>query len=309
MAKDFTPVFIGGSGRSGTTIALNLLSRHPEFHASMPREIKYLTSRHGLIDLAYSRPMRFEENLKSRRNNFAARLLPIFGLSKISSFEKELFGPWWSETGKKGTPRGLVQGISYDVLEHEFNIFRSSYATDPIATSRQLFESLSWAQMKNLPKKYFGDSTPVNMMQADLIHDLLPQSKFINVIRDGRDVATSVVKEKWGPNRHNSALYWWKNRITKANLALGRVPLDQVLEIRIEDLVIHKREVTLFKILDFLNLESHPRVERYFSQEILPERLHAGRWQNEVSHPAKFEKLYEENLKQLADQGIIVEKL
>lgn len=309
MAKDFTPVFIGGSGRSGTTIVLNLLSRHPEFHSSMPREIKYLTSRHGLIDLAYKRPMRFEENFKSRRNNVAARLLPYVGQSKISSFKKELFGPWWSETGKKGAPRGLAQGISFEVLEREFNIFKDEYAINPVAASRQLFESLSWAQMLDNPKKYFGDSTPVNMMQADLIFELLPGSKFINVIRDGRDVASSVVKEKWGPNHHNSALHWWKNRISKANLALSQVPQEQVLEIRIEDLVIHKREATLDKLLDFLSLKSQPRVERYFSQEILPERLHAGRWRTEVADIANFEELYKKILKQLVSQGITVKEL
>jgi hypothetical protein len=43
-------------------------------------------------------------------------------------------------------------------------------------------------------------------MQADLINQLLPRSKFIHVIRDGRDVASSVVKEKWGPSEHFAAL-------------------------------------------------------------------------------------------------------
>ena len=42
VAQIVTPVFIGGSGRSGTTIALNLLKDHPQFHASLPREIKFL---------------------------------------------------------------------------------------------------------------------------------------------------------------------------------------------------------------------------------------------------------------------------
>ena len=37
MEKLFTPVFAGGTGRSGTTIIVNLLSWHPEFHTSMPR--------------------------------------------------------------------------------------------------------------------------------------------------------------------------------------------------------------------------------------------------------------------------------
>ena len=84
-------------------------------------------------------------------------------------------GPWWSETGKKGNQRGLVQGITRDELEQEFERFKASFKFDPVSGSRALFESLSRAQMKDGVKRYFGDSTPVNIMQADLINQLLPK--------------------------------------------------------------------------------------------------------------------------------------
>ena len=278
MAHDFTPVFIGGTGRSGTTILLNLLNRHPDFHASMPREIKYLTSRHGLVDIALTRPFGIEENLKAKRNNLIARALPLLGVSKLSLFEKELLGPWWSETGKKGNQRGLVQGITRDELEQEFERFKASFKFDPVSGSRALFESLSRAQMKDGVKRYFGDSTPVNIMQADLINQLLPQSKFIHIIRDGRDVASSVVKEKWGPSEHFAALDWWKKRMVTGQMALSKIKTENKLELRIEDLVIHQREATLEKIKVFLDLPSNKRFDSYFNDEILPEKLHAGRW-------------------------------
>ena len=119
MAQDFTPVFIGGTGRSGTTILLNLLNRHPDFHASMPREIKYLTSRHGLVDIALNRPLGIEENLKAKRNNLIARALPLLGKSKVSLFESELLGTWWSETGKKsyGVIAQEVEKVLPEIVE------------------------------------------------------------------------------------------------------------------------------------------------------------------------------------------------
>jgi len=309
MAHDFTPVFIGGTGRSGTTILLNLLNRHPDFHASMPREIKYLTSRHGLVDIALTRPLAIEENLKAKRNNLIAQVLPLLGKSKLSLFEKELLGPWWSETGKKGNQRGLIQGITREELEQGLETFKASYKVDRITASCALFESLSRAQMKDGVKRYFGDSTPVNIMQADLINQLLPRSKFIHVIRDGRDVATSVVKEKWGPSEHFAALDWWKKRIVTGQIALSKIKTENKLELRIEDLVIHQREATLEKIKNFLELPDHVRLEKYFEEEILPEKLHAGRWKSEPVNATKFSARYQSILQDLSANGINIKEL
>lgn len=306
MEDDFIPVFIGGTGRSGTTILLNLLNRHPDFHASMPREIKYLTSRHGLVDLALTRPLGIEENLKSRRNNLIARALPLLGKSKLSLFEKELLGLWWSETGKKGNQRGLVQGITREELGHALEEFRASFKDDRVSASRRFFETLSRAQMKDGVKRYFGDSTPVNIMQANLIDRLLPGSKFINVIRDGRDVASSVVQEKWGPSEHFAALDWWKNRIVTGQIALSKIQTQNKLEIRIEDLVIHRREETLERIKNFLELPNHARLGKYFEEEILPEKLHAGRWKSEPVNATKFSARYQAILQELRSNGINV---
>jgi hypothetical protein len=309
VAHEFTPVFIGGSGRSGTTILLNLLSRHPDFHASMPREIKYLTSRHGLVDFAFTRPLELEENLKAKRNNVIARLLPLFGKSKVSLLEHELFGNWWSETGKSGNQRGLIQGISRDQLDQGWSLFKGRYRDDPVGASRLLFETLSMAQMHAKPQRYFGDSTPVNIMQADLLYQLLPGSKFINVVRDGRDVAASVVKEKWGPTEHFGALQWWSNRIVKGHRALSKIPRDNWLQIRIEDLVAHQREATLKQILDFLEIPQNSKQDAYFADAIIPEKLHAGRWKSEPIDVVRFNTKYQEVVDQLNAQGIAIKEL
>ena len=96
MEIGFTPLFTGGSGRSGTTIILNLLKDHPQVHSSLPREIKYLTSRFGLIDLNFGRPISLEEDFKSRRNNLAAAVINLMGLKKEQFlFNLFSFGLWY----------------------------------------------------------------------------------------------------------------------------------------------------------------------------------------------------------------------
>jgi hypothetical protein len=44
------PLFIGGTGRSGTTIALELVGKHSKVYASNPPEIKTLTNKNGYLD-------------------------------------------------------------------------------------------------------------------------------------------------------------------------------------------------------------------------------------------------------------------
>ena len=309
MAANFTPLFTGGTGRSGTTIILNLLSRHPKFHASLPREIKYLTERKGLIDFNFSRPFAEERSLKELRNSIAGKLLPIRGRSNFKIFSSRIHGHWWSEVGKKGNQRGLIQGISLDVLDKALMGFESNYKIDPKQASRDFFYSLSSAQMSSPEIEYFGDSTPTNIINAKFIYQIFPEAKFINMIRDGRDVALSVSKERWGPATPEQALFWWEKRIVHAHNSLIQIPQNSQHEIRLEELVIHQREERYAALLTFLGLDDHPTMRKYFDEQMLAEKMHSGAWQDQVKNPEKFGSTYQKILKRLRNKDIFIEKL
>ncbi len=305
MAYKFSPVFIGGSGRSGTTVTLNLLQRHPQFHASLPREIKFLTSRHGLLDLVYTRPFSVEEDLHGYRYNLVTRVLPLLRRNQMEYFTNNLFNRWWSEEGKAGKARGLVQSVSLEVVENAHNEFIRTFALNRASAAREFFYSLADAQIKK-DALYFGDSTPVNMMHADQIHQLLPEARFINVLRDGRDVAVSISKERWGPNDPYEALSWWANRVHRAALALKRVNPNSVLQYRIEDLIVHEREKSYANLLNFLKLEDSEVLREYFAEQLTAEKLHTGRWRNEVKDSDRFNAKYKALCKKLLSKGIEV---
>jgi len=309
VAHNFSPVFVGGSGRSGTTVTLNLLQRHPQFHASLPREIKFMTSRHGLLDMVYSRPLSVEENFHGLRFNLKTRALPLLGRSQMYFFNKNLFGRWWSETGKAGNPRGLVQSISREVVEQVHESFLQSFKNDPVGASRMFFYTLAQAQIKDKDVKYFGDSTPVNMMHAFQIQKLLPDARFINVIRDGRDVALSITKEAWGPSDPYVGLKWWANRVLKSAQALSKVDKNSVHEFRIEDLVVHARQNTYNKILSFLAIEDATKMHDYFDSTMSAERLHIGRWRSEIQDPERYDALYKSLCNNLQKKGVTLKDL
>jgi len=308
MAKEFQPLFVGGSGRSGTTIAVNLLNRHSQVHTSLPREIKYLTSRSGLIDLVYGRPIGLEENNSAVRNNIYARLLPLVGKSKLKFFQQNLHGSWWNEIGKKGKPRGLIQGIDEKTLIEAEKKFLLKFRSQPEVAARELFYDLSSDQLKSSGIKYFADSTPVNIMQANFIKRLFPDALFINMVRDGRDVALSVSNERWGPNDPYEALSWWANRVFKAHRSLELIPKDQQITIRLEDLVYRNRDFSFNSLLNFLAIESEVPLADFFTAELTKDKLNEGLWKEKVSDPVKFEKKYLKILKRLENKGMLVEK-
>jgi len=308
MAENFQPLFVGGSGRSGTTIVVNLLNRHSKIHASLPREIKYLTSRSGLIDLVYGRPISLEEGAKGVRNNLITRLLPIICRSKLHYLQKNLHGVWWSEAGKKGKERGLIQAINEEVLNEAEKNFLANFRRQPEIAARDLFRALSAAQLKKSDIRYFADSTPVNIMQANHLYRLFPDALFINMVRDGRDVALSVANEKWGPKDPYRALEWWGNRVLKAKLALNEVPQNQSLTIRLEDLVSRNREGSLDGIITFLDIDSEIALSNFFESELTKDKLNEGLWKKKVINPEKFDKKYSEVLERLKEKGIVVEK-
>ena len=308
MEYGFSPLFTGGTGRSGTTIILNLLKNHPQVHSSLPREIKYLTARYGLIDLNFGRTLSLEEDFKSKRNNLAARILNRFGKKKKDRFLIYLNSKWWSEIGKKGKPRGLVQGITKEQLDLAVVNFKSYFNSDKKRASRAFFYEISAAQIEDKNVKYFADSTPLNMIQANYIYKLFPNAKFINMVRDGRDVALSVSKERWGPDDPHEALTWWANRIEKAHNALLKVRAKDQMQMRLEDLIVNDRKQEYLRLLSFLEIEDHDLTREYFETQMLPEYMTQGEWQKEVKDPDLYNKKYESILKNLTAKGIEIAK-
>lgn len=308
MEYGFSPLFTGGTGRSGTTIILNLLKNHPQVHSSLPREIKYLTARYGLIDLNFGRSLFLEEDFKSKRNNLVVRILNRFGKKKKDRFLIYLNSKWWSEIGKKGKPRGLVQGITKEQLDLAVVNFKTYFNSDKKRASRAFFYEISAAQIQDKNVKYFADSTPLNMMQADYIYKLFPNAKFINMIRDGRDVALSVSRERWGPDDPHQALNWWANRVEKAHKALLEIRTGDQMQMRLEDLIVNNRNQEYLRLLNFLEVEDHDLTREYFETQMLPEYMTQGEWQKEVKDPDSYSKKYDDLLKKLNAKGIQIIK-
>jgi len=86
-------------------------------------------------------------------------------------------------------------------------------------------------------KSRFGDKTPVYVMAIVPIARLLPESKFVHVVRDGRDSALSYKEVPWGPRTIDEAAFRWRRAVNRARQAARELGSDRYMELKYEDLV------------------------------------------------------------------------
>jgi hypothetical protein len=94
------------------------------------------------------------------------------------------------------------------------------------------------------------------VLHLDLITQVYPDARIIHIIRDGRDVARSLISQPWGPSTVRDAAAEWRASITGARAL--EIPADRYREIRYEDLISDTRAtlVPLFEWLDVPITES-----------------------------------------------------
>lgn len=111
-------------------------------------------------------------------------------------------------------------------------------------------------------KTRWGDKTPPYAVHIDKIASLLPEARFIHLIRDGRDSALSFRGLWFGPGSDAEAhARMWRDRIAKTRqlAAQHRLPY---LELRFETLV-RRPEASLRTVCDFLEVPFHAGMLAY----------------------------------------------
>jgi hypothetical protein len=100
----------------------------------------------------------------------------------------------------------------------------------------------------------WGDKTPIYTSYLDLIHQIFPRAQFVHIIRDGRDVALSML-DKWGKREIHVDIYFaarnWVRRIRQAQTSGARLSSDSYYELRYEALV-EDPEAELRPLCEFL---------------------------------------------------------
>lgn len=287
-------VFSGGSGRSGTTILAKLLRTHPQVRASKPLEIRCLTDSAGLLDLCLGPDDRAPREVRALA--LSRRLL-------FSVFARRMRGRWWERTNRLGKTSGLHRGIGVEQREGLLGDLRRGLESDSRAAGEVFLSDLARAQGLD-GERYWIDTSPPNIAQADRIHRLAPEALFVHMVRDGRDTIASVMNESWGPEDPIAGARWWADRMAAAHRGLAGVPERAVLTISLESLVVTDRAGEYGRLLDFLDLPDRPRMRRYFAEQMPADRVRPGSWAKRVPDPEALERAYEQAARRLVASGI-----
>ena len=158
---------------------------------------------------------------------------------------------------------------------------REALKTQILKTKPDSFSSLSHEVYKfhleqfGSAAKLIGDKNNFHLKHIKDLHQLFPKAKFVHIIRDGRDVATSYIdmskiqsSSDYRPRLPSDILdiaREWKNNIEMVRNGFSILPKDLKLEIRYEDLVLHSED-TLTTVCAHLGVEYDPTMLKFYEK-------------------------------------------
>ena len=146
-------------------------------------------------------------------------------------------------------------------------------------------------------KARWGDKTPLYLRYVDELSAIWPDARFVVLVRDGRDVALSVMRLPFGPNNVWAAARAWSLAVRLGREAEIRFP-DRVFSLRYEDLA-EQPGTEMRHVCSFLGLDYEPdmlAIERTDAAKIVDDQsgwfssiwagintASVGRWRSEMT--------------------------
>ena len=308
-AQRVIPIFVGGTGRSGTTVLGELLGTHPHIYTSNPIEIKFLANRGGLLDVVFGHlneevkelPLISFFNYRTRKKRQDREYR--FHSKILDEMVENIWAKWWRIDAPPPHGPGLIAGITEKQLQLLLHRYRNGFKADRVKRARKFMRRFLQYQHRYQRELYWVETTPMNISNAERLYKLFPQALFINMVREPKDVISSLLTKNWGPETPMEGLDWIERRLINDQAALACVPKSQQLTISLEDLVIDARESTYKSLLDFLSLEDSPQMKNFFEEKMKAEAASSGRWRSE-SFDQAFENEYQLMMDRLKKLGI-----
>jgi hypothetical protein len=206
----------------------------------------------------------------------------------------------------------VTQRVPRARLEGALGALRASHQADPLESCRELF----WALLDELVDAGHGalvDASPGNLVEAQTLLRLVPQARFVHVLRDGRDVAADAAEADLGAGRVPAALEWWAGELREiergvrgeADGAPYAIPPEHLAVVVVDDLATAAAGAAYEHLLDRLPLGQDEPVQTPGSAMLDPSAIGVGRWRSKVRAPGRWRvaRRYERTLGELEAEG------
>lgn len=112
---------------------------------------------------------------------------------------------------------------------------------------------------------------------------LFPEARYVHLVRDGRDVAASIIEQGWAGNHYTGARQWRETE-EEWERAMAGIPAERRLEVRFEALL-EDPPATLDRICAFLGVPYRDEMLRYPEDSTYGpvDPGAAGRWRRSAS--------------------------
>jgi hypothetical protein len=142
-------------------------------------------------------------------------------------------------------------------------------------------------------KRRWLEKTPQHVLHFDHLLSMFPEMRFINMIRDGRDVAVSMLKLQATPDTIGECAALWGVYVRAGRTAERRHP-QHCLTVRYEDLVAMPSR-TLQTVCQFIGVEFEPQLANVDETKVslftenwgvdAPPSSPIGRWRSVENFP------------------------
>ncbi|MEP9410019.1 MAG: sulfotransferase [Candidatus Brocadia sp.] len=215
--------FIVGTQRSGTTLLRLILNSHSQIF--IPRESFFLM------------PFLKKRYLKST----------ISGNS-LRAFDENIR----SNSLFKGT-----------YIDGNYRFFLSQLFQQEEIRLKDLMDFIFSGMCLSENKSIWGNKTISFFRKIDILFSLYPHAKFIHIVRDGRDMFDSWRKMDPGKNNVAFVALDWSIKLYKIEKSLKRIPPNNRITIRYEDLVSNP-EVIIKSVCSVLEIDYEPGMMDFY---------------------------------------------
>lgn len=219
------PVFIISSGRSGTTLMRSMLVAGG--HIAIPAETQII----HMLPIKYrtTRGLSWEDQVRLVIASFEShRNFPLWQVNLADTYQRVL--------GIPENERSLARVINEVYFTYAAQVFPEA--------------------------RVWGDQSPIHTFYLPYISKVFPKARYMHLLRDGRDVVSSMVT-RHGDDYLFEAVLRWKTSLKRINRFQKTLAPGQYIEVRYENLV-REPEPTLRRVCEFIGIDYTPRMLDYW---------------------------------------------